>query len=160
RVEALRTYLLERVPEYMVPAAYVALERLPLTLNGKVDRKALPAPGEEAFARGGYEAPEGETEETLAALWSEILGVERVGRHDHFFRLGGHSILAVRLIERMRRKGLHTEVRALFTTPTVAELAAVVGDKPRGVQVPPNLIPGPAASPAGQDPGDLELLYL
>ena len=86
----------------MVPAAYVVLDRLPLTPNGKLDRGALPAPEDEAYARGAYEAPLGEVEETLAAIWSDLLGVERVGRHDNFFELGGHSLLAVRMISRMQ----------------------------------------------------------
>jgi aryl carrier-like protein len=79
-------------------------------------------------------------EEVLAALWSELLGIERVGRHDDFFALGGHSLLAVSLVERMRRQGLPVDVRALFTTPTLADLAAAVGDGAE-VAVPPNRIP-------------------
>ena len=100
------------------------LERLPLTPNGKLDREALPAPEGDAYVRGGYEAPVGETEELLAKIWSELLGVERVGRHDNFFELGGHSLLAVTLIERLRRQGLQVDVRALFSSPTLAGLAA------------------------------------
>ncbi|WP_445234440.1 phosphopantetheine-binding protein, partial [Duganella rhizosphaerae] len=87
------------------------------TPNGKLDRKALPAPDAQAYAARGYEAPQGETEETLAAIWAELLKLERVGRHDNFFELGGHSLLAVALIERMRRAGVQTDVRALFGTP-------------------------------------------
>ena len=122
--EELRAHLAGKLPEYMVPAAYVRLERLPLTANGKLDRKALPAPEGDAYAVKAYEAPEGEIEETLAGIWAEVLKVERVGRHDNFFDLGGHSLLAVTLIERMRRSGLQVDVRALFATPTLAELAA------------------------------------
>ncbi|HET7462073.1 MAG TPA: amino acid adenylation domain-containing protein, partial [Longimicrobium sp.] len=139
--DALRAYLAERLPSYMVPAAFVRLDRMPLTPNGKVDRGALPAPDAVAYATRGYEAPVGEVEEALAELWSELLGVGRVGRRDDFFQLGGHSLLVVRLIERMRRRGLHADVRALFTTPTLAELAAAVGGGPREVEVPPNAIP-------------------
>ena len=108
----------------MVPAAYVGLETFPLTPNGKVDRKALPVPGGDAYSSRGYEAPRGEIEEGLARLWAELLKVDRVGRHDNFFELGGHSLMAVRLVERMRQDGLQTDVRALFTTSTLAELAA------------------------------------
>jgi hypothetical protein len=108
----------------MVPAAYVRLEQLPLGRTGKLDRRALPAPEGDAFARSGYEAPAGEVEEALAEIWAEVLGVERVGRRDHFFELGGHSLLAVELVERMRRRGLHAEVRALFMTPAFADFAA------------------------------------
>jgi amino acid adenylation domain-containing protein len=140
-VEALRRHLGERLPEYMVPAAYVHLDALPLTANGKLDRRALPAPEGEAFARRGHEAPVGEVEESLAEIWSELLGVDEVGRWDHFFQLGGHSLLAVRLVERMRRRGLHAEVGALFTTPVLAELAAAVGGETREVAVPANGIP-------------------
>ncbi|HEX6373941.1 MAG TPA: amino acid adenylation domain-containing protein, partial [Longimicrobium sp.] len=143
--EALRVHLLERLPDYMVPAAYVRLDHLPLTPNGKVDRKALPAPEGDAFARRGYEAPVGEVEQALAEIWVEVLRVDRVGRHDGFFELGGHSLLAVTLIARMRRQGLHADVRALFSTPTLAALAAAVGGEHADVQVPPNRIP--AASP-------------
>src|SRR5699024_4822813 len=88
-VDALRLHLSERLPEYMVPAAYVRLDALPLTSSGKVDRKALPAPEGDAFVTRGYEAPVGETEQALAEVWSELLRVERVGRRDHFFELGG-----------------------------------------------------------------------
>ncbi|HEX2188119.1 MAG TPA: amino acid adenylation domain-containing protein, partial [Longimicrobiaceae bacterium] len=141
--EALRAHLSERLPEYMVPAAYVRMEALPLTANGKLDRRALPAPEGEAYATRGYEAPQGEVEEALAQVWAEVLGLERVGRRDHFFELGGHSLLVVRAIERMRQRGLHADVRALFTTPTLAELAAAVGGASREVEVPANGIPTP-----------------
>jgi aryl carrier-like protein len=93
-----------------------------------VDRKALPAPDGAAYATRGYEAPVGEVEERLAGIWAEVLKVERVGRQDNFFELGGHSLLAITLIERMRRVGLNTDVRALFATPTFAEFAAATED--------------------------------
>ncbi|HLL45217.1 MAG TPA: condensation domain-containing protein, partial [Longimicrobiaceae bacterium] len=139
--EALRAHLSASLPEYMVPAAYVRLEALPLTPNGKLDRKALPAAGDGAYASRGYEAPVGEAEAALAGIWSEVLGVERVGRRDNFFELGGHSLVAVTLIERMRRAGLHADVRALFATPTLADLAAAIGGESGAVRVPPNRIP-------------------
>jgi len=106
-----------------VPAAYVGLAALPLTANGKLDRKALPAPDGEAYAARVYAAPEGPVEEALAAIWAEVLGLERVGRNDHFFELGGHSLLAVRVLERMRRAGLEADARSLFATPTLKDLA-------------------------------------
>ncbi|WP_248807365.1 amino acid adenylation domain-containing protein, partial [Pseudomonas sp. MWU13-2100] len=137
RIDALRAHLHAQLPEYMVPMAYVRLERLPLTANGKLDRKALPAPDERALISRGYEAPEGETEILLAQLWAELLKVERVGRHDHFFELGGHSLLAVTLIERMRQAGLSADVRVLFSRPTLAALAAAVGSG-REIRVPAN----------------------
>jgi amino acid adenylation domain-containing protein len=123
-VEALRAHLVSTLPAYMVPAAYVELEALPLTPNGKLDRRALPAPSGSGTTRE-YEAPIGATETVLAQIWAEIFKLERVGRDDNFFELGGHSLLAVRLIERMRQEGLRTNVRVLFTHPTLTELAAV-----------------------------------
>jgi aryl carrier-like protein len=141
-VEALRAHLLARLPEYMVPAAYVQLERLPLTPNGKLDRKALPAPETGAYAAWGYEAPIGEIETALAELWAELLQVERVGRRDHFFELGGHSLLAVTLIERLRQRGIAADVRALFASPTLAEFVAALETYTQTiVEVPPNRIP-------------------
>ncbi|MBL3945345.1 hypothetical protein FH719_24165, partial [Bacteroides thetaiotaomicron] len=91
----------------------VVLDALPLTTNGKLDRRALPEPDDDAFVQAQYEAPQGETERTLAALWSDLLGVERVGRHDNFFALGGHSLIAVQLIERLRQIGLTLAIRDL-----------------------------------------------
>ncbi|NCE88295.1 non-ribosomal peptide synthase/polyketide synthase [Pseudomonas sp. Q1] len=135
----LRTQLLVSLADYMVPSAFVLLERLPLTTNGKLDRKALPAPDGDALARREYECPEGEMELTLAALWQELLDVERVGRHDNFFELGGHSLLAVKLIERMRQMDLSADVRVLFGQPTLAALAAAVGGH-QALEVPANRI--------------------
>ncbi|CDF96574.1 MULTISPECIES: non-ribosomal peptide synthetase [unclassified Pseudomonas] len=141
-IEALRTHLQTRLPDYMVPAAYVRLDALPLTANGKLDRKALPMPDQASILTRGYEAPVGETETLLAKLWTQILNVERVGRHDHFFELGGHSLLAVNLIEQMRQVGLSADVRVLFGQPTLAALAAAVGSG-NEVQVPANgIVPG------------------
>jgi amino acid adenylation domain-containing protein len=140
-VGVLREHLRRSLPEYMVPAAFVPLERLPLTANGKLNRKALPAPEGDAYARRSYEAPLGEVEAALAEIWAEVLGVGRVGRWDHFFELGGHSLLAIKLIERMRRVGLYMDVRALFTTPVLAELALAVGGASTEVEVPANGIP-------------------
>jgi aryl carrier-like protein len=137
--EALRAHVASALPEYMVPAAYVQLDALPLTPNGKLDRRALPAPSDTAFAQHAHEAPQGELESTLASIWSELLGVQRIGRRDDFFALGGHSLLAVRLIERMRRLGWQLEVRSLFTSPTLCALAATV-QAASAVPVPPNLI--------------------
>ncbi|HEV7367751.1 non-ribosomal peptide synthetase [Arenibaculum sp.] len=138
---SLREHLSSALPDYMVPAAYVRLDALPLAPNGKVDRKALPAPDGEAFAFQAYEAPAGPAEEALARIWAEVLGVERVGRRDNFFDLGGHSLLAVRVLERMRREGLHGDVRMLFAAPTLSDLAAEVATGEATVAVPANPIP-------------------
>ncbi|HEX7241633.1 MAG TPA: amino acid adenylation domain-containing protein, partial [Longimicrobiaceae bacterium] len=123
--EELRTRLRESLPEYMVPSAFVALERLPLTPNGKVDRGALPVP--EAARADGWEhaPPRTPTERTLVQVWSEVLGVERVGIHDRFFELGGDSILAIRVATGARRAGLQLLPRQLFEHATIAELARV-----------------------------------
>jgi len=122
--EALRTHLGEQLPEYMVPAAFVRLDALPLTPSGKVDRKALPDPGDEAYATREFEAPDGRTEVALASIWSEVLGIERIGRWDGFFAMGGHSLLATQVISRVKRCfQVDLPLRCIFETPTVAELA-------------------------------------
>ncbi|HET7232108.1 MAG TPA: amino acid adenylation domain-containing protein, partial [Longimicrobium sp.] len=122
--EVLRAHLGETLPAYMVPAAYVRLEQLPLGSTGKLDRKALPAPEGDAFARRGYEAPVGETEAALTEIWADVLRVERVGRWDHFFDLGGHSLLAVRVISRVRQAlGVEISVGELFTRPVLRDFA-------------------------------------
>jgi amino acid adenylation domain-containing protein len=123
-VDALKSHLASRLPEYMVPAAYVWMEAYPLTPNGKVDRGALPAPEGDAYASREYEAPAGEAEEALAAIWAELLGVERVGRWDHFFEVGGHSLLAVRVVSRVRQAlGVEAEIGDLFVRPVLADFA-------------------------------------
>jgi amino acid adenylation domain-containing protein len=125
---ALRAALRDRLPEYMVPAVFMPLDHLPLTPNGKVDRRALPAPEP---ARPGwlqeFVAPRNPTEETLAALWSEVLRVERVGVHDNFLDLGGHSLTAIRLISRIRSAfEVDLPLRTLYDSHTVADLAVAV----------------------------------
>jgi amino acid adenylation domain-containing protein len=127
--EQIRSHLAASLPEYMVPSAYVRLESLPLTPNGKLDRKALPAPEGDAFASRGYQPPQGETEIKLAAIWAEVLKLERVGRHDHFFELGGHSLLAVRIVSRMRQVfDVEVEVARLFEHPVLSDLAELTID--------------------------------
>ncbi|HEY0685560.1 MAG TPA: amino acid adenylation domain-containing protein [Steroidobacter sp.] len=122
--EQLRAAVAVALPEYMVPAAYVVLDALPLTPNGKVDRKALPAVEGEAFGQQHYEPPAGELEQTLARIWSELLGVQQVGRRHRFFELGGHSLLIVQLLSRLRQQNLDIEVRSVFDAP---ELQAMAG---------------------------------
>ncbi|SHI81259.1 Linear gramicidin synthase subunit B [Vibrio aerogenes CECT 7868] len=122
--EAVKAELSARLPAYMVPSAYVALESLPLTPNGKVNRKALPEPDDSALIRHEYEAPQGDTEQTLAAIWQQLLGVAQVSRHDHFFELGGHSLLAVQLASRIRSAlGAELPLTTLFARPVLSELA-------------------------------------
>ena len=138
-IETLRTHLQNSLPDYMLPAAYMPLDAWPLTANGKLDRKALPAPTQAAFVTRRFEAPRAGVETVLAQLWAELLQVQHVGRHDHFFELGGHSLLAVQLVQRMRQAGLRADVQVLFGQPTLAALAAVSEDSE--VQVPANRIP-------------------
>ncbi|MGA4098985.1 amino acid adenylation domain-containing protein, partial [Ralstonia nicotianae] len=124
--QTLREQLQASLPEYMVPAAYVRLEHLPLTPNGKLDRKGLPAPDGQAYASAAYEAPQGEVEQTLAGIWQTLLGVERVGRHDDFFALGGHSLQAVRLMSLVEQAGWRADVSRLFLQPTLAGFSASI----------------------------------
>ncbi|MDQ7727806.1 non-ribosomal peptide synthetase [Halomonas sp. SpR8] len=137
----LRERLGKKLPDYMVPGIVVTLEALPLNANGKVDRKALPEPD---LASGSqYEPPQGEIEEALAEIWSEILGVEQVGRHDNFFEMGGHSLLALKVLEQMRHRGLTAQVRTLFQYPELASFAHALMQAPEQVEIiiPPSLIP-------------------
>jgi amino acid adenylation domain-containing protein len=138
---ALRRQLAGKLPDYMLPAAFVTLDSFPLTPNGKLDRAALPAPDGSAVAERAYSAPQGEVEEALAGVWQELLGLERVGRDDNFFELGGHSLLAITLSARLRGQGLSLPVRAVFTAPVLAEMAQACGESADDVAVPENLIP-------------------
>ncbi|KAF9162758.1 hypothetical protein BGX20_001605 [Mortierella sp. AD010] len=123
-VHMLREYIAMRLPEYMIPSAFVCLDTFPLTRNGKIDYRALPKPDSISFVTQDYVAPQGSTEVAVAALWSELLKIDTVGRHDNFFTLGGHSLLAVRMVGTIKsRLGIDVTVQALFAAPTVAELA-------------------------------------
>jgi amino acid adenylation domain-containing protein len=154
-VDGLRAYLKAVLPEYMVPGVFVFLERLPLTPNGKVDRNALPVPEVVGQLQRWYVAPRTLTEELLVGIWAEVLGLERVGLHDHFFELGGHSLLATHVVSRLRSLfEVELPVRSVFESPTVAELAQAV-ERARvegaGLQAPP-LVRVPRA-------GELPLSY-
>ena len=124
----LQEYVRERLPEYMVPAVVMVLEKFPLTVNGKVDRKGLPAP-EFGGMQEEYREPRTPEEEILCSLFREVLGVERVGLDDNFFELGGHSLMATRLVSRIRRTlGVEIAIRTLFESPSVGELSGRMRD--------------------------------
>jgi len=133
-VQELRTFLRQTLPEYMVPVAFMLLDRLPLNANGKLDRQALPAPiATGATADQGFVAPRTPTEELLAGLWAEVLGRERVGAEDHFFSIGGHSLLATQVISRVRSAfQIELPLRSLFEAPTLTGLAERI-EQARGV---------------------------
>ncbi|HEX8241862.1 MAG TPA: amino acid adenylation domain-containing protein, partial [Longimicrobium sp.] len=130
----LRTFLRERLPEYMLPSAFVAMDSFPTTTSGKIDRAALPTPREEqapaAASASAGDAPTSPVEETLARIWAQVLRRERVGVHDNFFELGGDSILSIQVILRAAQEGIRILPRQVFAHPTVAELAAVAGTAP------------------------------
>ncbi|MGV0104585.1 Non-ribosomal peptide synthetase [Nostoc sp. DSM 114160] len=127
-VPELRQFLKAKLPEYMMPSAIVLLESLPLTSNGKVDRRALPKPDLDSTLRELYVAPRTPTEEMLAQIWAQVLKLEQVGIHDNFFELGGHSLLATQLLSRIRNIfKVELPLRELFAASTVAELAQSIG---------------------------------
>jgi len=146
-IPQLRRWLGEKLPEYMVPSAFVLLDSIPLTANGKVNRRALPAPGSSRpEGQGEYVAPRNPTEEMLTAIWADVLHLEQVGIEDNFFELGGHSLSAAQVISRARQV-FHVEVplRAMFESPTVADLGEIVERAQRnehGLATPP-LVPVP-----------------
>ena len=120
----LRSFLRERLPDYMIPTAFVELAELPRTPSGKIDRRALPAADYDQRDAASYVAPRTPEEQALAALWADVLGVDQVGIHDNFFMIGGHSLLATRLMARLRAtEQIDLPLRCLFETPTVAGLA-------------------------------------
>jgi len=139
----LREHLLRTLPEYMVPAAFVSLATIPLSTNGKVDRRALSRKEVKITSGQQYVAPRNNTEKQLVEIWAQVLKVapEKIGVNDSFFELGGHSLLAVRMIERMRQQGLHVRLQALFTSPTLAKLAAAVENDPNPHIFPVETVP-------------------
>jgi amino acid adenylation domain-containing protein len=126
-VHRLRSYLADQLPDYMLPATFVTLDALPLTPNGKVDRRSLPAPHDNSSPRHGYEPPQGETETALAAIWSKVLCVKRIGRFDNFFDLGGHSLLAVHAIAATASVlNSRLQLEDFLRSPTIAHLASTL----------------------------------
>jgi acyl carrier protein len=144
-VDELRAHVRRSLPEYMVPSAFAFLETFPLSANGKLDRKALPAP--ELASAEGYVAPRTRVEEVLAGIWAEVLDVERVGANDNFFDLGGHSFLVAQVVSRLRELlDVELPLYTLFEHRTVKELARVVAElAPAGPASEP--APGPESNP-------------
>ncbi|WP_143707540.1 amino acid adenylation domain-containing protein, partial [Xenorhabdus ehlersii] len=145
----LRQQLAQHLADYMLPSAFVTLETFPLNSNGKLDRQALPVPDTSAVIARGYETPVGEIETSLARIWQDLLGLERVGRHDHFFELGGHSLMIINLIEQLHNLGWRLDVRSVFATPILSELAQTIlayQDNTCTFDVPPQLIPAGCTS--------------
>jgi len=122
----LRLFLQQKLPDYMIPSAFVFLDRMPLAPGGKVDRLELPAPDQSQFKlEGTYVAPRTPVEEVLASIWRNVLGVERIGIHENFFEMGGHSLLAMKLISRINQEfGMEVSLRSIFDAPTIAKFAA------------------------------------
>ena len=121
---SLKTALRKRLPEYMVPAFYVMLDQMPLTGNGKIDKKALPDPEGATTATGQYVAPRNDTEEQLVAIWQEVLNREQIGIKDNFFDIGGHSLLATQIVSRIREQfNVELALSVLFEDPTVEGIA-------------------------------------
>ncbi|WP_456238625.1 amino acid adenylation domain-containing protein [Plantactinospora veratri] len=150
---ALRDHLRHRLPDYMVPAAFVGLPALPLTPNGKLDRAALPAPDQSVGQPAGYTPPSTPTQELLAGIWADVLGLDDVGAEDNFFELGGDSILGIQVVSRARDAGLWLVPAQVFEFQTVAELARIVdGDAA------PTVVRGAAAGPVPPTPGQRDLV--
>ena len=142
-VRELRQYLKERLPEYMVPVAWVIMEELPVRGSGKIDPKDLPRPEMEGSqGKDKEEGPRTEVERVLAGIWGEVLGVKQVGIHDNFFELGGDSILSIQVITRAREAGLGLQPRQMFERQTIAELAEVVGSESEQVEAEQGVVNG------------------
>ncbi|BAZ49869.1 amino acid adenylation domain-containing protein [Nostoc sp. NIES-4103] len=141
-ISDLRSFLKQKLPEYMIPAYFVLLDGLPISPNGKVDRKALPAPEIAGIAGENNKiAPRTPQEEILALIWTEVLGIEQIGIHDNFFELGGHSLLATQVISRMRTAwAVEIPLRSLFENPTIAGLAKTVESAQKQEQTIPPLV--------------------
>jgi amino acid adenylation domain-containing protein len=131
KIDILRNFLKEKLPDYMVPASFVMMEQMPLTPNGKVDRKALPLPtGLRPDLDLAYVAPRNDLEQTISAIWQEVLKIEKIGIKDNFFDLGGHYLLAAQLFTKMKIKiGVNLPLAILFQAPTIEQLAGILSDK-------------------------------
>ncbi|MEL6562782.1 MAG: phosphopantetheine-binding protein, partial [Bacteroidota bacterium] len=134
---AIQVALQEHLPDYMVPQLWVELEEMPLTNNGKVDKKALPEPDSEGLSTKEYVAPGTAIEVQLAAIWQNLLGVEKVGIYDNFFELGGHSLLATRLVSTIRKElEVEIAIRDIFIQPTLKGLSNYLAQQEKGRLLP------------------------
>jgi acyl carrier protein len=132
--DELRLKLKEKLPSFMIPSTFIFLETMPLTPNGKIDRKALPAPDHtRPDITEDFAAPRTPIEEMMATIWSQILEIEKVGIHDNFFSLGGHSLLATQVANRVRDTfSVELPLRLFFETPTIADFAAYIAQSQMG----------------------------
>ncbi len=137
-----KKYLKQRLPDFMVPSAFVELDGLPLSPNGKLDLKALPVPELDSLSSQEFVAPSNELEQTLQAIWQQVLGIERIGVHDNFFEIGGDSILSIQIISAARQKQLLLKPNQVFKYPTISELAQVVDGAQAAVQAEQGRIKG------------------
>jgi arthrofactin-type cyclic lipopeptide synthetase C len=146
-MEDLRAHLESALPDYMIPSAFITLDSFPLTANGKLDRQALPAPDSQTYVSQRFEPPQGEMEEALAAIWQDVLRVEKIGRQNKFLELGGHSVQGMRLVVRVaERFGIQMSFPDLFQHPTVRQMAELV--QTRKAQAPIGATPRPLTQPA------------
>ncbi|CAL2092255.1 amino acid adenylation domain-containing protein [Tenacibaculum sp. 190524A02b] len=136
--ELLKSKLSEVLPDYMIPSLWVVLEEIPLTSNGKLDRKALPEPDAFKLSTKEYISPRNNKESQISAIWKELLNIEKIGVYDDFFELGGHSLLVVQLISRLQKEGYHIEVKDIFENPTIAAIGEKISKGILGYQVPVN----------------------
>ena len=141
-MDEIRRYATEQLPHYMVPSAFVPMQVLPLTTNGKIDHRALPAPDMTA-QQSAYVAPRNDNEQLMCEIWQQELGLEQVGIHDNFFELGGHSLLVIKVISRLQKKGMVMTAQQLFATPTLADLVKNIESSESApvFTAPENLIP-------------------
>jgi amino acid adenylation domain-containing protein len=156
-VEKLREWLAAQVPDYMVPSAILLLDAMPLTANGKIDKRALPAPDDAGGTADAYAAPRNETEQTLVSIWQDVLKKERIGINDSFLDLGGHSLLAIRVLGKISKSfGVRLALRTLFDSPTVAQLAQQIENEKSSAAAPaivPRSRDAYRINPVGSDSG-------
>ena len=141
-VNQLRTHIKEKLPDYMVPSAFVCLETFPLTPNGKIDRKALPAVDGEIFRIEKYIAPRTNIELILTIIWQEVLRKEEVSVYDNFFAIGGDSILSIQIVSRAQNQGIQITPKQIFQNPTITELAQVASTEVRRIKAQQGLVTG------------------